>query len=88
MRGNSKRRVQQIVLFLIGLFFNTVVLIIYSIGIFSKKLTNKLIALFEKILKFFKIKHFNKVNKSIDEELKLFHKSAEFIKKNNELFGI
>lgn len=74
------------ILFLIGLLFNTVVLIIYSIGIFSEKLTNKLIRLVERLLKFFKIKRVNKINNKIDKELSLFHESSEFIKKNKKEF--
>ena len=74
------------VLFVVGLSFNTIVLILYSIGIFSEKLTNKLIHLLEKILKFFKIKNVDKINKKIDKELALFHKSSEFIKENKKEF--
>lgn len=74
------------ILFLIGLSFNAIVLILYSIGIFSKKLTDKLIKLLEKILKALKIKKVKKINSKIDNELELFHESAEFIKKNKKEF--
>lgn len=74
------------ILFIIGLTFNAVVLSIYSIGIFSEKLTNKLIKLIEKLLKIFKIKNVDKINKKIDKELDLFHKSSEFIKENKKEF--
>jgi hypothetical protein len=75
-----------LILFLIGLFFNTIVLILYSIGIFSEKLTNKIIILVEKLLKFFKIKNVDKINDKIDSELSMFHKSSEFIKDNKKQF--
>ena len=75
-----------LVLFIIGLLFNTIVLSVYFIGIFSKKLTNKLIKLFEKLLKIFRIKKIKQINRDIDKELELFHESADFIKNNKNEF--
>ncbi len=75
-----------LILFLIGLLFNAIVLMVYFIGIFSEKLTNKLIKFVEKVLKFFKIKNVDKINKKIDDELKLFNESSVFIKKNKKIF--
>ena len=75
-----------LLLFIIGLLFNAIVLLLYSIGIFSNRLTKKLIKLVEKILKLFKIKNVTKINKKIDKELELFHQSSEFIKENKKEF--
>ena len=75
-----------LILFSIGLTFNIIVLIIYSIGIFSEKLTNKLIKIVEKILRFFKIKNIDIINEKIEKELTLFHESSNFIKENKKEF--
>ena len=75
-----------LILFLVGLLFNVFVLTIYAIGIFSKKLTNKIIKLIEKLLKKLNPKKAKKINDKIDSELELFHESAEFIKNNKKEF--
>jgi uncharacterized protein (TIRG00374 family) len=75
-----------LILFLIGLIFNSIVLGLYFIGIFSKKLTNKIIKIIKKILKFFKGNKADEINKKIDDELILFHESSSFIKKNKTEF--
>ncbi len=75
-----------LILFLIGLSFNTIVLCVYSICIFSEKLTNKLIKIVEKILKIFNKKKAKKLNDKIENELELFHESAKFIKQNKKEF--
>ena len=57
-------------LFLIGTFFNFVVLSFYFICIFSESLTNKLVNLAKKI----------------DSQLELFHESSEYIKNHQREF--
>lgn len=73
-------------LFIVGILLNTIVLLFFYIGIFNKKLANKLIKLLQKILKFFKINNVDKINNKIDEELILFQKSSTFIKENKKAF--
>ena len=73
-------------LFLIGTFFNFVVLSFYFICIFSESLTNKLVNLAKKIVKVFKPRKCEKINKKIDSELELFHESSEYIKNHQREF--
>ena len=75
-----------LILFLVGLLFNMFVLALYSIGIFSRNLTNKLIKIVEKILKLFNKKKAKVINSKLESELELFRESAEFIKTNKKEF--
>ena len=71
-------------LFIIGLLLNSIVLCIIMIGIFSKKLTKKLVNFVVKILEIFKIKNIEEKRKTIMDALYEYNKSALFIKNNKK----
>ena len=72
--------------YIIGLFFNMLSLLMTIIGIFSKKLTNKIIRFIMKILKIFKSKKIDIVNEKIEKELLVFNESAKYIKSHKKEF--
>ena len=65
--------------YLVGILFNMAALSFSLVGIFSKKITNKLVKWFVKILKFFRIKNIDKINAKIDKELELFNESSKYV---------
>ena len=67
-------------LYLIGLTINGFALILMLIGIFSKKLTKKLINIIIKLLKIFRIKNIEAKKIRIEEGIKSYSESAVFIK--------
>ena len=72
--------------YLIGILFNIAALSFSLVGIFSKKITNKLVKVFIKILTIFKSKKIKQINEKIDQELDTFNESAKFIKKHKKEF--
>ena len=73
-------------LFIIGTSFNLIVLLLYFVLIFSKRITNKLVNLARKIIRFLKLKNYKEIDKKINEELKLFHESSKYIKEHRKEF--
>lgn len=66
--------------FIIGSIFNLIPITITSIGIFSKKLLNKVINIFIKIISILKIKNIDNIKQKINDELKIFNDSSNYIK--------
>ena len=75
-----------IYLFIIGTLFNLIVLLLYFILIFSNRITNKLVNLARKIIKMLKLKNYKEIDKKINDELTLFHKSSKYIKEHKKEF--
>ena len=73
-------------LFIIGTLFNLIVLLLYFVLIFSNRITNKLVNLARKIIKFLKLKNYKEIDKKINDELKLFHESSKYIKDHKKEF--
>ena len=69
-------------LFILGLVINGSALAILLIAIFSKRLSNALIKLAVKFLKFFKIKNVEEKQQSLEIGLTSYQGSAEYIKKH------
>ncbi len=74
-----------IVFFVVGILLNLSALVLLLIGIFSKKVTQGLINIFVKILKFFKVKDIDSKKEKIENELLKYQNSAEYIKDNKVL---
>lgn len=72
--------------FILGLVLNSIVLVFMFIGIFSKKITKKIINFFIGILKKLKIKNLDKKKKKIEQGLSQYNDSAVFIKNHKEEF--
>ena len=72
--------------FLIGIIFNSTVILVMLLSIFSQKATVKLVDFFIKILRFFKIKNMDKKEEKIRSELKKYNKNSEFIRNNKKIF--
>ena len=75
-----------IILFIIGTLLNCVSLSIMLIGLFSKKLSAKLVNLTIKIMKKFKVKNIEGKEEKIKSELKAYHESAAYIKNHRNDF--
>lgn len=73
-------------LYLIGLTINGFALALMLIGIFSEKLTKKLINLIMQIMKFFRVKNIEVKREKIEEGLKSYNESAIFIKSHMSEF--
>ena len=69
-------------LFILGIILNGIVLSIILIGVFSHTLSQKLVQLYIKILKLFKVKNIDEKATSLNEGLQRYHEGAEFIKSN------
>ena len=67
-------------LFLLGLTINGCALALMLIGIFSEKLTKKLLNIMIKIMKFFRVKNLDFRRQKLEEGLQKYNKSAIFIK--------
>lgn len=74
------------ILFIVGIIFSFVTVVLYSIAVFSKKITNKLVHLFIKILKFLRFKNIEQKQDAIEEGLTVYHESSKFIKKHKKQF--
>lgn len=68
--------------FAIGVTLNLMALTLLLVGIFSEKLSNGLIKIAIKILKFFKFKKIDKVQEKLEKELEQYHGSSKYIKEN------
>lgn len=69
-----------IAFFSFGMFLNLLALAIFIIAIFYKKLSDKIIELVVRILKFFKVKNIEEKQEKIEEELNLYQGGAKYIK--------
>ena len=72
--------------YLLGLTLNGFALTFMMISIFSKKITRKIVDLGIKILKIIRIKHIDKKIEKIEEGLKQYNKSSDFILSHKSLF--
>lgn len=68
--------------FIIGITLNSSALALLLISILSKRMTRGLINIVIKILKFFKLKNIENKQMKLENELKKYQDSAEYIKKN------
>ena len=66
-------------LFLVGILINGSALTLMLICIFSKKLTRKIVAIFIKILKIFRIKNIDEKEKKLKEGLEKYNESSIYI---------
>lgn len=71
--------------FVLGITLNSMALALLLIGIFSKKLSEALIKFAIKILKFFKYRKVEKVQEKLENEVKQYQGSANYIKSNKEV---
>ena len=74
------------ILFIVGILFNGIALSLTLICIFSTKLSNKLVNIFVKFLKFIRYKKITDTEEKIRKELELYHESADYIKHNGHTF--
>lgn len=74
-------------LFIVGTLFLLVPISITVIGLFCKKLTNKLVNFIIKVLTKFKSKKVEHVRNKINEELKVFNTSSTYIKNHKKEFA-
>lgn len=72
--------------YLLGLLLNSIALTFMLVGIFSKKITRKLINLLVKILKLIRVRNVEKKIDKIEEGLNEYNESAVFIKKHKGEF--
>ena len=73
-------------LFLVGITINGFALTLLLIGVFSEKLTRKLINILMKILKLFRVKNAEIKREKMEEDIKKYNESAAFIKSHiNEI---
>lgn len=71
--------------FILGVTLNSSALALLLISILSKRMTRGLINIAIKILKFFKVKNIEEKQMKLENELKKYQDSAEYIKKNKKL---
>ena len=72
--------------YLIGLIFNGFVLVIMLCGIFTNKVSEKMLNIFIKILSLAKVKNLDVKKKKMLEGLKQYKESAKYIKDNKSEF--
>ena len=71
--------------FLLGVTLNASALALLLISILSKKMTKRLINFVIKILRFFKAKNIESKQEKLENELKKYQDSADYIKENKKL---
>ena len=74
-----------IILFIIGIGLNSIALSLLIIGIFSKKLSSKLVLISIKLMKKLKIKNVEEKEKSLYEVLEKYNGSAKYIRANRKI---
>jgi len=72
--------------YLLGLTINGFALIMMLLGIFSSKVTNRILNFVLKIIKISKIKNYDLIKKKIEEGLMEYSKSSAYIKENKSEF--
>lgn len=75
-----------LILFIIGVTLNSLSLTLTLIALFSERLSKVLIKILIKILKFFRVKNINEKEDKINDELKIYHESSKFIKREKKVF--
>lgn len=70
------------ILFIIGFLLNSIILVVYLVSIFSKKISNSIINLIVKIMKKLKVKNIEEKEENIKKELESYQNSAKYIKEN------
>lgn len=75
-------------LFLVGISINGFALFLMLVCIFSKRLTEKLVNVAIKIMKFFRVKNIEKKKKDIDKGLEKYNNNSEYIKTHKKEFTI
>lgn len=71
-----------VILFIIGILLNATALTLLLVSIFSKQMTNKLIGFVIKIMKKLRIKNIESKQEKLENELKKYQDSSNFIKEN------
>ena len=74
------------ILFIVGTFLNCLSLTAILIGLFSKKISKKLIKLVNKIIRFLRIKRADEINNKINEEYEMYQECSQYITKHNKEF--
>lgn len=74
-----------VIFFIIGILLNASALALLIISICSKRMTNWLINLAVKIMKFFKVKNMDKKQEWINSELEKYQKNAVYIKTHKKM---
>ena len=72
--------------FIFGTFLNTIPVTITIIGIFFPKLSLKLVNLTIRFLKYIKLKNIDNLIEKINEELKIYQESSQYIQNNKKTF--
>ena len=72
--------------FLIGIVFNSMVIVVMLLSVFSRKTTEKFVHFFIRTLRFFKVRNINKKEEKILSELEKFNQNSEFIRNNKKVF--
>ena len=75
-----------ICLFLFGLFFKGLALIVMLIGLFSQKLSKKIVNVFVRFLQKIKFKNIENMKENIDNSLKEYGEGSIFIRNNKKIF--
>lgn len=73
------------IFFLIGIFLNSIALTLLSIGIFSKKMSTKLVHFSIKIMRKFKIRNLEEKERKFKEALKKYNGSARYVRANGKI---
>lgn len=74
-----------VICFIIGIALNLSALALLIIGIFSKRMSNGLIHIAIKVMKFFRVKNIDEKREKLETELLKYQESAIYIKKNKML---
>lgn len=74
-----------IICFIVGILLNLSALALLIIGIFSKRMSNGLIHIAIKVMKFFRVKNIDEKREKLETELLKYQESAIYIKKNKML---
>lgn len=72
-------------LFVIGVILNVSALSLIVIGMYSEKLSTALVNLASKILRFFKMKNYEKIKENMEHSLDTYHESAKCIRSNKKI---
>ena len=73
------------IIFVIGVILNFSSLVLIIVGMTSKKLSNALVKFVAKVLKFFKVKNYEKKEQSMNEALEMYNESAKYIRGNKTI---
>lgn len=71
--------------FILGIFLNATALTLLLVSVFSKRMTNGLINIVIKLLRFFKVKNIEDKKSKLENELNKYQSSATYIKSNRRI---